>query len=215
MEEQLVAQLQSTKGVTLFHTSAQNIDRLVTVYRACKRTDRPLVIDLYAAAILAATENPHIPQSNWPGVLLYLPHRQAIQVKRNTWFDLLSKHSSHRIYNNQLKTKAANGVFLFRPILMNDLDEAGCLVDARFSYSQWEGYLSKGSYTSMETWLQGHEIAIKHLHTSGHASVSDLKAIADALQPKALVPIHSFATERYPDFFSNVVQHNDGESWEV
>ena len=215
LEEQLVKKLSDTKGITLFHTSAQNIDRLVTVYRACKRTGRPMVIDLYAAAILAATENLHIPQSYWPDVLLYVPRRQAIQIKRNAWFDLLKKHSSHRIYNNQLKAKAANGVFLFRPILMKDLDEADCLANARFIYSQWAGYLTKGSYTSMETWLQGHEIAIKHLHTSGHASIGDLKALAEALQPKALVPIHSFAADRYPEVFSNVVPHDDGEWWEV
>ena len=215
LEEQLVGQLQSTKGVTLFHTSAQNIDRLVTVYRACKRMERPMVIDLYAAAVLAATENPHIPQSDWPGVLLYLPRRQAIQVKRNAWFDLLRRHSSHRVYNDQLKAKAANGVFLFRPVLMNDLDKAGCLSDARFIYSQWAGYLEKGSYAPMEAWLQGHGIAINHLHTSGHASVGDLKALAEALQAKALVPIHSFTAERYPEIFSNVVLRDDGEWWEV
>jgi len=215
LEEQLVEKLRDTKGVTLFHTSAQNIDRLVTVYRACKRTERPMVIDLYAAAILAATENPHIPQSNWPGVLLYLPRRQAIQVKRNAWFDLLNRHSSHRIYNNQLKAKAASGVFLFRPILMKDLDEAGCLADAGFIYSQWAGYLTNGSYASMENWLHGHEIAINHLHTSGHASIGDLKSLAEALQPKALVPIHSFAADRYQEFFSNMVPRDDGEWWEV
>jgi len=215
LEEQLVVQLGSTDGVTLFHTSAQNIDRLVTVYRACKRTGRPMVIDLYAAAVLAATGNPHIPQSGWPGVLLYLPRRQAIQVKRNAWFDLLRRHSSHRVYNDQLKAKAANGVFLFRPILMHDLDEAGCLSDARFIHSQWAGYLERGSYASMEAWLQGHGIAIDHLHTSGHASVGDLKALAEALHAKALVPIHSFTGERYPEIFRNVVLHDDGEWWEV
>lgn len=174
-----------------------------------------MIIDLYAAAILAATANPHIPQSNWPGVFLYLPRYQAIQVKRNAWFELLKRHSSNRIYNNQLKTKAANGVFIFRPILMNDLDAAGCLYEAKFIFSQWAGYLTKGSYVSMETWLQGHEIGIGHLHTSGHASVSDLKALAHALRPTALVPIHSFAADRYQEVFRNVVPRDDGEWWEV
>ena len=145
----------------------------------------------------------------------YLPRRQAIQVKRNAWFELLKKHSSHRIYNDQLKAKAANGVFLFRPVLMKDLNEAACLANAKFIYSQWAGYLTNGSYASMETWLHGHEIAINHLHTSGHASIGDLKALADALQPKALVPIHSFAADRYQEVFNNVVQRDDGEWWEV
>lgn len=215
LEEELTAQLRETTGITLFHTSAQNIDRLVTVYRACRRTGRPMVIDLYTAAILAATENPHIPQSHWPGVLLYLPRRQAIQVKRNGWFDLLKRHSNHRIYNEDLRIKAGNGVFIFRPILMSDLDEADCLDGARFIYSQWAGYLSKGSYASMEAWLLGHGLGINHLHTSGHANACDLQSLAEALRPKSLVPIHSFSAERYPTLFDNVVQYEDGEWWEV
>ncbi len=35
--------------------SAQNVDRIVTVYRAAKRTGRVLVLDLYAAVALRAT----------------------------------------------------------------------------------------------------------------------------------------------------------------
>ncbi len=215
LEEVLTAQLSVASGITLFQTSAQNIDRLVTVYRACRRTGRPIVIDLYTAAILAATENPHIPQSHWPGVLLYLPRRQAIQVKRNGWFDLLKRHSSHRIYNDELKTKAANGVFIFRPIMMSDLDKASCLNEAQFIYSQWAGYLAKGSYSSMESWLEKHGLTINYLHTSGHASASDLRALAEALRPKALVPIHSFSAEHYPMLFDNVILRKDGEWWEV
>ena len=215
LEEQLVSQLKTSEGITLFHTSAQNIDRLVTVYRACKRTGRPMVIDLYTAAVLAATGNSHIPQSDWPGVLLYLPRRQAIQVKNNGWFELLKQHSKHRIYSDQLKAKAAHAVFLFRPIVMRDLEKAACLSGAQFIYSQWAGYLANGSYASMEAWLERHGIAIKHLHTSGHANASGLKSLADALQPKALVPIHSFAAERYSEMFSNVVLRDDGEWWEV
>ena len=215
LEERLVEHLKSMTGITLFHSSAQNIDRVVTLYRACKRTGRAMVIDLYTAAILAATENAHLPQSDWPSVMLYLPRKQAIQVKRNTWFDLLARHSAHRIYNNQISSKAANAVFFFRPLLMEDLERANCLMNASFIYSQWAGYLEQGSYLSMEQWLERHGIAINHLHTSGHACAGDLKSLVNALQPKALVPIHSFAVERYPQLFSNVVFRSDGEWWEV
>jgi ribonuclease J len=56
---------------------------------------------------------------------------------------------------------------------------------------------------------------MKHIHTSGHASPVDLKRFAEALAPKALVPIHSFAPEKYEWLFSNVVYRDDGEWWEA
>jgi ribonuclease J len=215
LEAEIVAQFKAAPGMVMFHTSAQNIDRIVTLYRACKRTGRPLVIDLYAAAILAATENPNLPQSNWEGVHLYLPRVQAIQVKKNEWFDLLARHSANRIYPEQLKKIASNAVVLFRPLLMNDLEATGELDNARFIYSQWSGYLELGSYAAMEAWLKQHGIGITQIHTSGHASPKDLKRFAEALAPRALIPIHSFATEKYGDLFPNVVYRDDGEWWDV
>ncbi len=52
----------ATPGMVLAVTSSQNIDRLVTLYRAAKRSGRQFVIDLYTASIARATGNPNIPQ---------------------------------------------------------------------------------------------------------------------------------------------------------
>lgn len=215
LEAEIVAHLKAAEGMVMFHTSAQNIDRVVTLYRACKRTGRPLIIDLYAAAILAATENKNIPQSDWPGIQLYLPKLQAIQVKKNEWFPLLKQHSANRIYQEQLKEIGRNAVILFRPLMRPDLDDAGCLDQASYIYSQWTGYLEQGTYASTEAWLKTLGIEMRHIHTSGHASPKDLKRFAEALAPRALIPIHSFATDKYSELFSNVVYRQDGEWWEV
>jgi ribonuclease J len=47
IETQLVQAFSATEGLALVHTSAQNIDRVVSILRACKRTGRKLIIDLY------------------------------------------------------------------------------------------------------------------------------------------------------------------------
>ena len=86
---------------------------------------------------------------------------------------------------------------------------------ASYIYSQWAGYLEQGTYASTEEWLKTLGIGIHHIHTSGHASPKDLKRFAEALAPRALIPIHSFATEKYSELFSNVVYRQDGEWWEV
>lgn len=215
LEAEIVTHLNAADGLVMFHTSAQNIDRVVTLYRACKRTGRPLVIDLYAAAILAATGNRNIPQSNWSGIHLYLPKLQAIQVKKNGWFSLLEQHSANRISQKQLAEIGRRAVILFRPLMRPDLVDAGCLDQASYIYSQWSGYLEQGAYASTEAWLKTLGIEMRHIHTSGHASPKDLKRFAAALAPRSLIPIHSFATERYPALFDNVVYRQDGEWWEV
>ncbi len=215
LEDQIVSHLKIADGLTLFHTSSQNIDRIVTLYRACLRADKSLIIDLYTASILAATENSRIPQSDWLGIHLYLPRKQAIQVKQNAWFDLLKRHSVHRVYPDRLKHMAPNAVMLYRPLMMNDLDKAECLAHASFIYSQWDGYLKQGAYATTESWLMHHGVEIQHIHTSGHASPRDLRRFAEALNPRALVPIHSFAPDKYKDLFANVVYRQDGEWWEV
>lgn len=215
LEAEIVAHIKAAEGMVMFHTSAQNIDRVVTLYRACKRTGRPLIIDLYAAAILAATENQNIPQSDWPGIHLYVPKLQAIQVKKNGWFPLLKQHSANRIYQEQLKEIGRNAVILFRPLMRPDLDDAGCLDRASYIYSQWAGYLEQGTYATTEAWLKTLGIELRHIHTSGHASPKDLKRFAEALAPRALIPIHSFATEKYIELFNSVVYRQDGEWWEA
>ena len=43
----------------------------------------------------------------------------------------------------------------------------------------------------------------------------DLRRYAEALDPKVLVPIHSFHPERYHAFFPMVEGHEDGGWWEL
>lgn len=215
LEEELVDTIQKIPGLALAHTSAQNIDRVVTLYRACRKTGRTLLIDLYAAAILEATGNPNIPQSDWPGVALFVPEAQRRLIKRNGWFDLLNRHKKQRVFAEALKSIAADSVMLFRPLMMNDLENADALKGASFIYSQWPGYLETDAYQTMTSWLSRHGIAMAHIHTSGHASPVDLRRFATALRPKSIVPIHSFAPEKYDQLFENVVYRDDGQWWEV
>ncbi|MEQ4489575.1 MAG: MBL fold metallo-hydrolase [Dehalococcoides mccartyi] len=215
IEDELVRIFIETEGMVLVHTSAQNIDRIVSIFRACKKSERRLVVDLYAAAILEATGNPRIPQSDWPEVVLYIPQAQRVQIKNNAWFDLLKRHSAHRIFIENLKDVSTKSVLLFRPVHCADLTRADCLAGVVYVYSQWEGYWERESFIRLRSWLQEHKISDRHIHTSGHASIADLKRFVSALSPGKVIPIHTFMPERYPALFANVELHNDGEWWEV
>jgi len=136
VEARLIAAFSAAPGMALVHTSVQNIDRVVSIFRASKRTGRRLVIDLYAAAVLEATGNKTVPQSDWPDVALFVPQAQRLQIKNNAWFDLLKRHSANRIYIEDLQQAPKASTLLFRPLHRFQLERGGCLDGATYIYSQ-------------------------------------------------------------------------------
>jgi len=216
IEDRLVSLFGGTEGMALVAASAQNIDRVVSLYRACKRTGRTLVLDLYAAEVLAATGNPRIPQSDWPHVVVFVLQHQRVRIKRTGRFDLIERHGKNRIYAEQLKALATRAALLFRHSLLPDLDRAECLADARAIWSQWAGYLDQPRGQALATDLATRAIPLSHAHTSGHASIPDLKRLAAAIAPRQLVPIHTFHAEHFPELFGPCVSvKQDGQWWEA
>ena len=215
LEHEFVRAIEETKGVHFVWTSAQNIDRMVTIFRAARRVGRVLVIDLYTAVILEAAGRDTIPQSDWEGVELYVPQHQRVYVKNNELFDDIKRHGTNRIYPEKLPGLSKRAVMLFRPMMIRDKGVKSILDGATLSYSMWEGYLRKESTRNVRTWLEDNNIPMQVIHTSGHASVSDLKRFSAALAARRLVPIHSFETGRFEEFFDNVDLQEDGIWWDV
>jgi ribonuclease J len=205
-----------TRGLALVHVSAQNIDRLVTIFRACLRSKRTMVIDLYTALILEATRNPRIPQSHWEQVALCIPERQRIQIKRKGLFDELARHSRHRIYPGwDIAKHPDQFVLLFRSLWMPDLERAKLLHGAGLIHSQWDGYLKQPSFQDIREWAQRHHLAFHQIHTSGHADPDVLRLFSNTLAPKILVPIHSNVPEAFAGLFPRVAARANGEWWEI
>ena len=215
LEREFVQAFRETAGIHFVWTSSQNIDRLVTIFRAAKRTGRVLLIDLYTAVVLEATGRDTIPQSDWDRVRLYIPQSQRVHIKKNELFDDLARHKANRIFPEDLPGLRERAVMLFRPMMMRDRGVEAVLEGARLTYSMWEGYLKERSVQRVVAWLKEHDIPMQVIHTSGHASAVDLQRFAAALAPRTLVPIHSFETARFAEFFANVVQKEDGVWWRV
>ena len=215
LEERFAEAFRQTKGMHFVWTSSQNIDRIVTIFRAAKKSGRMLLIDLYTAVVLEATGRNTIPQSHWPEVSVYIPHSQRVLIKNKELFRDRDRHHSYRVYPEDLPGLAARAVMLFRPMARLDGGVRSALDGAGFSYSMWQGYLKEDSSRHVLDWLGRHGIAPQVLHTSGHASTADLQRFAAALAPRALIPIHSFESGRFPEFFNNVVPRADGEWWGV
>jgi len=217
IEVELVKQFRATQGMVLLACSAQNIDRMVSVFRACRRTGRMFVVDLYAAEMLRATGNVNIPVvgPKWPEMALFTSQSQRVRVVRDKAFDVLERNAYRRFFPNDLPALASRAVMLFRPFMLRDLERARCLDGAAAIWSQWDGYLTQPTNLALRERLESLGIPIRIAHTSGHASVPDLKRLAAAVAPKTLVPIHTFRPHDYAGLFENVTRREDGEWWTV
>ena len=215
IEMQMAGIFQETAGLVLVWASAMNIDRLVTIFRAARRSRRTLIVDMYAAVVLRATDNAHLPQAEWPEVRVYLPRSQKRTVVRAEAFALSRSFAARRIYPEHLAGAAAESVMLFRPGMMRELEDAQCLEGAHLVYSLWPGYLGEDRQKPFHEWLRRLAIPMTVCHTSGHATPPDLKRLVEALRPRAVVPIHSQVPERYLELHDNVTLREEGDWWPV
>ncbi len=214
LEDEIQASLARTEGLALAWFSGQNIDRFVTFYKAAKGVGRIFVADLYVAHILNALDRRSLPNPRASDIRIFLPARMRSKIIRDKSFDLVRPYYDRRIYPEEIRDEASNLVMTFRPVMCRDLEKARCLKEARLIYSLWPGYLERGNQDIRE-WCKGHGVHFEIQHTSGHAGISDMKKLVNALSPKRIVPIHSFNPKRFSEFFPNVEPTDDGVWWSV
>ncbi|WP_349642629.1 MBL fold metallo-hydrolase [Bradyrhizobium canariense] len=213
LEEQFLDRFKQTSGISLIACSAQNIDRVVTVYRAAKRAGRTLLIDAYAAEVLAATGYATIPKAEegWSNVAVYIPQAQRVNLAKSGTASLVGKYRNLRVWPEQLKSRAGQLAMLFRGWMIRDLERADALSGARVIWSQWDGYLAEGAGARLKDECARLGLPFESIHTSGHASVPDLQRLAAAISPRRLIPIHTFGRDAFPDLFDNVALVDDGQ----
>jgi ribonuclease J len=217
LEQIFVDRFNATAGMALVACSAQNIDRVVTVYRAAKRTGRTLIVDAYAAEVLKATGQDSIPKPvpGWSNLAVFIPRSQRIQLVKKNIAALVDSYRGFRLWPENLAENASRSVMLFRGWMMRDLDQANALSGASVFWSQWDGYLREGAGAALKADCERRGIPFESIHTSGHASPGDLKRLAAAVAAKRLIPIHTFERLKFPNLFGNVELVDDGEWTEV
>jgi ribonuclease J len=217
VEAACVETFRATAGLCLLSFSAQNIDRLVTMFRAARRSGRTLVVDLYAASIAAATENANIPRPGpeWPDVRVYVPHSQRVTVKKKEAFERVAAIKPYRLFEEDLAAHPERFAVMCNLSTLQRLDGAGALSGAALVWSLWTGYLKESSGEKLKAFLAEHAIPLVVHHTSGHASVPDLRRLATAIAAARVVPIHTFGADQYPTLFDNVMPQPDGVWWDV
>lgn len=218
LEDECVELFRDTPGRVFVCWSAQNIDRTVTLYRACLRSGRTLVVDLYTAEVLELLADAgRLPRAGWANLKVVITRSFSRLYKSKGREDFVNRMATHGIAASRLADNANKWVIMIRPSLIRDLVSKGVEPDSRdsWSYSQWRGYLEQSDGVALKSWFDSGGAKAVHLHTSGHASVKDLQAFAAAMKPKMLVPIHGIAWDSEGEGFSNIVRLRDGEPLQV
>jgi len=214
VEAQLCEALQSTHAIGLAMYSPQNVDRLVSVFKAARGAGRELVLDLYAAEVVAAVGNRSIPQPGWEGIRVYVTRAQRASVIASGDFSRITDVRASRIFLSEMLQHPGELVLTFRPSMVTELGELLNDPETLAAWLMWPGYLEKDGGSAAES-LRHLGIKPEVFHASGHAHVKDLRRLAVAMQPRRLVPIHTSDPEKYSKEFDRVERHPDGVWWNL
>lgn len=218
VENKMVEVLKTNKYLCFLISSGQHIDRLCAAYRACLKSGRTLVLDMYTASVLRIVSGhfPRVPDINTSDRIKVLvegktagSHYEKIKEHREFFGDfvrdLFAKKTAIKL-EDLLACPSKYLVKVSKPMRIIDKLEHCSLI-----YSMWEGYLGEMEYQELQA---SPKVDFHKIHTSGHATREDLKRFADAVGAKKIIAVHTENAERYPAIFGwdTVHQLTDGET---
>ncbi len=216
IEKELTEVFKQEGKINLIYTSGQNIDRLTSIYRASIRTNKTLVVDVYIATILKGLSKfaaiPH-PSNDFTNLKVMFPRYTSNRLAREGNEQVLYQFTKYKITKEEINKQFEDIVMLVRPSMQTDIEHIPGIDGGNLIYSMWEGYLQKLNTKKFIDYLINRKFALHKIHTSGHADTQTLKKMVDAINPKNIVPIHTFSSGDYKHIFNvGIVELKDGET---
>ena len=222
VENKLVDVLRSDPVPVFLICSSQNIDRIVSAYRAAKRSNRNFVVDIYTAWILEkiADISNHTPRIEWPRVKVLsrgrtaAGHYSAVKLNPEYFGNFIRSlyKSDNMITQEEIAEKPSK--YFIKSSFVQHLKTQLELDSVTLIYSMWKGYLdeSKAKTSGYLSKIKNDPaINMIYAHSSGHATLEHLGKMVGAIKPKKLIPIHTEHGGKYDDYFLNVLHLKDGQ----
>jgi ribonuclease J len=191
--------------LNLVCTSGQNIDRLVSIYKACNTTGKVLVVDPYIGSMLkesakfAKIQKPSEEFSNIQVIFPYWLTRKMLETDHKEYIYQFTKF---KLTREEISKSPGKYVMIIRPSMKSDLERIPGIDGGNIIYSLWEGYLKKDYTKNFIDYLKKRNFFLHIIHTSGHADIPTLKEFVEAIKPKQIIPIHTFAGGQYKNIFN-------------
>jgi ribonuclease J len=207
-EEEIEAEyydlFKTTEHLVMVAASGQNIDRLVSIYKAAKRANRLFVIDPYIANVLEQLSKlaslPH-PSPGFENIKVYFPSSITERLKRIGRTEDFTKYGKDKIDYKGISGNLSRTVMLIRPTVLDYLKKIGGIDGATVVWSQWSGYLKEDYNKVFQEFVHERGMKLVSIHTSGHASMETMKNLVNELQPKRIIPVHTNKPEEFQDLF--------------
>lgn len=191
LEAVAVKEFRSVKGPVFVLQSSTNIDRIVTMYRAAKRSGRVFLEELYMAEVTSAIGG-SIPNPAFSDVYTF--------ITNNSRYEALKKYRN-RIGKERIA--ASRFVMCVRSSMLRYLKSLAGLMpfeDGLLVYSMWSGYKSQPEMKAFLDECKALELRILDLHTTGHADPDTIRRLIAHVNPDEIIPVH---TEN-PDWFNGL-----------
>ena len=219
IENELVKVFKKQGKINLIYTSGQNIDRLTSIYKACKRTGKIFVVDVYVAKVLKELSKfagiPY-PSEDFENLKVMFPKYTSRRLKKEGNEKILHQFKKYKITKEEISNQSERIVMIVRPSMQTDLEKIKGIDGGNLIYSLWEGYFKKSNTKKFIDYLTNRKFSICKIHTSGHADTKTLKQMVEAIKPKNIVPIHTFEGDKYKDIFKEpIVELKDGETRQI
>ena len=214
----------SENSVIPVYCSGQNIDRIVSLYKAARKTGTLLVVDPYTACMLkvAGHISRGIPQIEWENMRVLIANygHGDIYINKISNSDLrgyipsIGKKKIKLSDFSRLKQKA---LLIMRNTMIPIMKKLPEVQGSTLIYSLWEGYIKdKKKAAAFWNFVRSADLKMEYIHTSGHATVEKLQEFAAKIKAKQIVPIHTEHPEDFEKYFGDtVVYHKDWEPFEV
>ena len=187
LENQAVELFRDNKGPVFVLQSSMNIDRIVTMYRAAKRSGRTFLEELYMADITSAVGG-SIPSPAFDDVYAFITSRSR--------YEGLKKYA-HRMGKDRIaKTPFVMCVRTSMLRYIKGLSEKMSFEGGVLVYSFWSGYKETEDMKHFLAECENLGLKIVTLHTSGHADYESIKKLVNTVNPDEIIPIHTEAPEK-------------------
>jgi ribonuclease J len=218
IQMELLSLFNKSNGINLVYQAGQNIDRIVSVFKACKEAGKIFVLDVYYAYLLTqlvkVTGNklPY-PSDGFKNVKVFFSSSASKSLVNALGENELYSFQPYKITRDEIDQNFDKIVMIVRGALLPHFKKMNNIDGGNFIYSLWEGYQKKQPTKAfVHYFVKDRKFNYHYVHSSGHADLPTLTKMVNGLNPKKLIPIHTFKKEEYKQKFNKpTIELKDGE----
>jgi ribonuclease J len=208
VETQLVDSLKQTSSLALAMFSPQNVDRLVSYYRAAVRSGRILVLDPYAAFILYLIRSEcKVPDPfQCKHIRIFVPESFSRSMVGRRLRKLTTRMKKVEVSRAEILAAPGNFLMIFREWMYGRIFDGELPRGSRLFYSYWQGYLDiQPRLKELRSRVEESSCKFELVHASGHIHNQHIMEFIERAKPLKLMPIHTTAAHELANRFPSII----------